>query len=159
MTRASITLAASMLAICAAAASEPVAAQAVWQGNVFVNTLSPACSGFPAIGTFFLSVYRPNLPPTPIGQGKEALSLNAGNYAILLDGATLRGVADVTDTVIYPSSEFLKAQEKVDLVITPAKVSTASPVVTISGTLHNLFITDAGCSIGVTGVLGARPGG
>jgi hypothetical protein len=154
-------LAAAMLATGAANVPGPAPAQPLWQGNLFVTSLSPACSGSPAIGTFFLSVYRQNLPPPPFGAIKVALSLIAPNYAILLGakGDTLRGAADVLDTVIYPNSEFLVASEKTDLAIAPAKTSKKTPSVLISGTLHNLFITDAGCDVGVTGVLGLRPGG
>ena len=64
----------------------------------------------------------------------------------------------MVDTVIYRSSEFHEAGESVDRTIEPAKVSKTRPLVAIAGTLHHLFITDVGCDVGVTGVLGARPG-
>jgi hypothetical protein len=65
----------------------------------------------------------------------------------------------VVDTVIYRSSEFHEAGESVDRTIEPAKVSKTRPSMAIAGTWHNLFITDVGCNLGVTSVLGARPGG
>jgi len=142
--------AAGVLAINAALSPGSAAAQAVWRGNLFVTSLSPACFDF--------LHRRGSAEPRAATnrREKEALLLIAPNYAILIGakGHTLGGGATIVDIVIDAGSEFLEASESADLTIAPAKISKLTSIGGHVGTLHNLFLTDVGFEVGVGGVLG-----
>lgn len=136
-------------------AAGPAGAQpSVWQGNLFITSVTQACtaSGAAAAGDYFTAVYRPSIPPP----GEEFMGIYGGNAAWLLRDLTLRGKQAPDTHLISSEAELRSASTMVVLRITPRTITSTTRVVEISGTIDNFF-ENFGCVVGVTGALGSRP--
>jgi hypothetical protein len=60
-----LTLLASGVLAGVSAAGPAGAQPSVWQGNLFITSVTQACttSGAAAVGDYFTAVYRPSIPP------------------------------------------------------------------------------------------------
>ncbi len=67
----------AIMAVGVSTASGAQQPPAVWQGDLFVTTITSTCTtdDVTAVGNFYRSVYRPNIAPPPDSQADEALSL------------------------------------------------------------------------------------
>lgn len=149
-------VAAGLSAAAVAQTPEP----AVWQGDLFITETPPAaCTSEFAAGDFYRSIYRPFVGTLPDNKENAALSVVTTRSAFFLEanpGKILAGKNVKADTAgISSHAIFFSGSTTVDLKITPTKISAATPVVQISGTLDNFFgIT--GCDVVVVGALGLR---
>jgi hypothetical protein len=150
----------AILTIGVSAASKAQVPPSVWQGNVFVTSVTPTCTatGVTSVGNFYTAVYRPNIAPPPTNQANEALTVATPRSAFLLaaTGKTLRGKAKADGVEIGSRAILSEMPTTVDLKITPVTITKSTPVVQISGTINNLF-NETGCNVGVVGALGLRP--
>jgi hypothetical protein len=150
----------AILAIGVSAASKAQVPPSVWQGSVFVTSVTPTCTDtdVTAVGNFYTAVYRPNIPASPPNQANEALTLVTPRSAFLLAATdkTLRGKAKADGVEIGSRAIVSEMATTVVLKITPATITKSTPVVQISGTINNLF-NETGCNVGVVGALGLRP--
>ena len=64
----------------------------VWQGDLFVKSVTSLCNGITSPGNFYRAVYRPHIAPPPKNQAAEALALNGQRSEFILEatGTTLR---------------------------------------------------------------------
>jgi hypothetical protein len=154
-------LAAGLLAAGFSAASFAQSPEpAVWQGDLFITEAPPpSCLGDILAGDFYRSVYRPFVTTLPNNRENAALAVFSPRSAFFIEanpGTSLAGKNVKADAGgISSHATFFAGSTTVDLTITPTKITAATPVVQISGTLDNFFGL-TGCNVVVVGALGLR---
>jgi hypothetical protein len=149
-------LIAIMLAGGFANAATAAPGEIVWQGDIFVKTVTAGCQGSWAVGNFSRAVFKPanlgtngadtklSLIGTRNGQRYFWPGAKFGNGAI---GGTGIGT---TANVFTWTSNFSKATTQ------PATPTATTQTVVLKATITNFF-NNPGCTVTVIGSLGLRP--
>jgi len=152
--------------------AQPAHAITVWQGDMFVTSISETVAGKCAavnlqVGDFARGIFRPKGLPT--NGTSDLLSLVFGRSAIQLApttpaGGSLNAATKATVRVIYGSAGYLQFTGN-DLspttTVNPPTLTTSTPTVAITIKIANIFssavATPSGCTPTFTGTLAKRP--
>jgi hypothetical protein len=152
-----LALAALATAGQAQAASEPQ----VWQGTVFVESVTGACTtaGVTSVGDYYTMVYRPIIPGSQTGpEGLTFIGARAGQAWYTLSATasfSSPAVANILALYSHATSTFAASTGGYSLTILPAPIATNTPTVTITGMLSNFWDT-SGCNVTISAALAAR---
>ena len=147
-----------LLAGTAHAATEPQ----VWQGTAFIKTVSSACTtaNVVAVGSEYVTVYRPIIAGSAANTGNEALSFQTPRslqqyYTPSGSNQSLRtaGTASISGVGSHASS--FTATGTYALKFTPAAPALTTPQIYITGTLQT-FWGVTGCTVSLTASLDLR---
>ena len=131
------------------------ASPSVWEGDLFIKSVTNACSvSGTAAGQFYRAMYNPHSSTQP---KPDSIALIGSRSALLLTSTstTLRGSVGYQASYISANAQIAQFFGSVSYSVKPTTITATTPVVQISGTTSNFGVT--GCTITVVAALGLRP--
>jgi hypothetical protein len=133
----------------------------VWQGTVFIDSVTGACTtaNVAAVGDYYTMVYRPIIAGSQTGpEGLTFIGARDGQaWYTLSDSASFKSAAEANILTLgsHATSDFATSAGGYSLTILPEPIGLTTPTVTITGLLSN-FWDVSGCNVTISAALAAR---
>ncbi len=135
-------------------------AQTVWQGEVFLTSVTSPCTpnAVGSVGDFYRVIYRPKLTGASTADALAFVGSRSDYLVTSATGsATLQGSGTYKGTYISSHASTGSTTGAFQLTILPAPVTASALNLTITGTITNFFAV-TGCDIGIRAALTQRVG-
>lgn len=156
-----VRLAAAIATALALGATAPAqAASQVWQGTLFITSVTGACAAAnTSTGDYYTVVYRPIISGSQNGpEGLSFISSRSGQYwSTLSSTASFQSAAqaNILSFGSHATQSYAASGGGYSLIILPDVVTLQTPTVTMTGQLSN-FWNVSGCNVTVSAALTQR---
>ena len=154
--------AAAATALALSATAPAHAASQVWQGTLFITSVTDACSAAnTSVGDYYTVVYRPIISGSQSGpEGLSFIGSRSGQYwSTLSSTASFQSpaLANILSFGSHATRSYATSAGGYSLIILPNVVTLQTPTVTMTGQLSN-FWNVSGCNVTVSAALTERAG-
>ena len=123
--------------------------QKVWQGFLSITNRTAQCSGVPGTTGTHVSIFRPKLADANTNTFLSILYVRAAITLLNTSEATvpqMQGAGNYKGTVIGNKAKVFNYNATYNFTVTPATVAGNTKIVTVSGTINNIFKHN-GCNV------------